>query len=32
MPDARTVSHAERRNEDSQQNHLEALISNFSLF
>lgn len=33
VPDAKTVSDAERRNqEDNQQNHLEALISNFSLF
>jgi len=33
VPDAKTVSDAERRNqEDNRQNHLEALISNFSLF
>ena len=33
VPDGKTVSDAERRNQnDQQQNHLEALIGNFSLF
>ncbi|MBS2035390.1 hypothetical protein JST97_10400 [bacterium] len=32
VPDGKTISDAERRNQDDQQNHLEALISNFSLF
>lgn len=32
VPDGKTVSDAERRNQNDQQNHLEALISNFSLF
>lgn len=33
VPDARTISDAERRNQnEQQQNHLEALIGNFSLF
>lgn len=33
VPDAKTVSDAERRNQNDQhQNHLEALIGNFSLF
>ena len=32
VPDGKTVSDAERRNQDNHQNHLEALISNFSLF
>ena len=31
VPDGKTVSDAERRNQNDQQNHLEALISNFSL-
>ncbi|MFN8608566.1 MAG: hypothetical protein U0931_13595 [Vulcanimicrobiota bacterium] len=32
VPDGKTISDAERRNQDDHQNHLEALISNFSLF
>ncbi len=33
VPDGQTISDAERRNQnDSRQNHLEALIGNFSLF
>ena len=32
VPDGKTISNAERRNQDNYQNHLEALISNFSLF